>query len=177
METKKCSKCECDKELSEFFKSKRNKDGVRSQCKICESKSNNLRESKYRKLRKKYRQTETYKQIKRDYYQNNKEKILSENANWRQTFKGRLLSYKRAAKKRNIEWLLSEDEFKSFWGINCSYCNCDIKTIGIDRIENEKPYTIDNCQSCCSTCNSMKMDLSEDEFINIIKKILRHLNK
>lgn len=177
MENKKCKACDTDKLLSEYYKSKTSKDGLRFYCKICERKRNSLKESNYSETRKNYRETETYKQIKRDYYVENKEKILTENSGWRQTFKGRLASYKRGAKARDIEWLLSDEEFKTFWENNCSYCGDKIKTIGIDRKNNSKGYSLDNCQPCCTTCNRMKMDFNEDEFVSNIKKILKHINK
>ena len=173
METKKCTKCHEEKSKNEFFKSPRNKDGCRSQCKVCENKANLARQSRYK--RTEYYKSGDYKEIKRNYYKNNKNKILSENAAWRQTFKGRLLSYKRAAKKRNIEWGLTDDEFKSFWQKPCNYCGEEIKTIGIDRVENDKGYFLDNCAPCCSTCNKMKLDLNHDDFINKIKQIIINL--
>ena len=40
METKKCSKCKEVKPINEFYKHKRQKDGLASQCKCCESKIN-----------------------------------------------------------------------------------------------------------------------------------------
>jgi len=175
MEVKKCSKCGEEKPKDEFFKSPRNKDGCRSQCKTCENKANLARQGRYK--RTEYYQSGDYKEIKRNYYKNNKEKILSENAAWRQTFNGRLLSYKKAAKKRNIEWELTDDEFKTFWQQPCSYCGEEIETIGIDRIDNDKSYQFDNCTPCCTTCNTMKMTLSKTQFINKIKLILNNLNE
>lgn len=177
MEKKKCKACDADKLLSEFYKCKTSKDGVRFYCKTCENKTNSLRESNYRETRKNYRQTQTYKQIKRDYYVDNKEKILAENSDWRQTLNGRLASYKKGAKNRDIEWCLTKEEFKNFWQNDCSYCGAEIKTIGIDRKDNTKGYILDNCQPCCTTCNRMKLDLNEDEFVFIIKKILKHISK
>lgn len=177
METKICKKCSGEKPVGDFYSSSVNKDGLRSYCKTCVNKANNDRESKYRDKRKEYRDTEKYKKIKQNYYKVNKEKILSENAAWRQTYKGRLMSYKRAAKARKIEWLLTDEEFKSFWGKECYYCGESIETIGIDRMDNNKPYVIDNCCSCCTSCNVMKMTLNKDEFLKKIKQILTNLNK
>ena len=47
MESKKCTKCGELKLLEDYFKSKKYKDGHRSQCKVCESKANLARQSKY----------------------------------------------------------------------------------------------------------------------------------
>lgn len=176
MENKKrCPKCGEEKERSFFHKNKQTKDGLKCWCKACVLIDNKSREEKYNLTRKAYRQGETYKEIKRNYYKTNTQKILTDNAAWRQTFKGRLLSYKRAAKKRNIGWLLSDDEFKQYWQQPCYYCGIDIETIGIDRIENDKGYFVENCVPCCTICNSMKMSLSQYEFTNKIKKIITHL--
>ena len=40
MKTKKCSKCNCLKKLSEFYKQKQNSDGLYSWCKSCTNKRN-----------------------------------------------------------------------------------------------------------------------------------------
>jgi hypothetical protein len=81
----------------------------------------------------------------------------------------------RSATKRDIPWLLSEGDFESFWQQNCSYCGSEIETIGIDRIDNDGPYVLDNCKPCCSTCNKMKLDLSEEKFIEMIINIKNNL--
>lgn len=172
-----CTKCKLEKNNTEFYSDKRKKDGLRSQCKVCVNKANNDREKNYTETRKKYRfeHQEEIKANKRRYYLENKGKILKDNAAWRQTLKGRLVTYKTSAKKRGIEWLLTEKEFESFWQQKCYYCNDDITTIGIDRIDSNGNYTIDNCNSCCSTCNLMKNNLSEKEFINKLKQIIKNL--
>lgn len=33
------------------------------------------------------------------------------------------------------------------------------EVIGVDRIENDKPYTLDNIQPCCPLCNQIKSQL------------------
>jgi len=177
MDTKICTKCNVEKPVGDFYKSLKYKSGLRPQCKCCENKANSERESNYKKTRKTYRDTEKYREIKRKYYSVNKEKILIENAAWRKTFKGRLMSYKRAAKARQIKWLLNDDEFKSFWGQSCYYCGDNIETIGIDRIDSNNPYELSNCCPCCTTCNTMKMSLGKDEFLKKIKQILINLNE
>lgn len=57
------------------------------------------------------------------------------------------------------------------------YVNTDeIKVNGIDRLDSDKGYILDNCVPCCSTCNKMKMDLHVDDFKDIIRKITINLN-
>ena len=66
--------------------------------------------------------------------------------------------YIRSATKRTIEFLLSFLEFKSIVCQPCFYCGTVTagESIGIDRFDNTKGYTVDNCRSCCDTCNRMK---------------------
>lgn len=47
-----------------------------------------------------------------------------------------------------------------------------IKANGIDRIDSTMGYTINNCVPCCSNCNMFKNDLSVDEFLNHVNKIV-----
>jgi hypothetical protein len=65
MENKKCSKCNCDKPIEEFYKDKTRKDGYTSDCKICRCDSG-----------KKYHEKNIEKRkLKRKiYYKNNKHK-------------------------------------------------------------------------------------------------------
>lgn len=94
--------------------------------------------------------------------------------------------YKRNATKRNLEFLLSKEDFVDFMYGECFYCgsppaNCMKKQKvtgeefhqfnGVDRVNNEIGYTLDNCVSCCKLCNHAKKDLSKEEFIALAKKI------
>lgn len=94
--------------------------------------------------------------------------------------------YKQNAAKRYLEFFLTKEEFVSFMYGNCFYCdspplNCMRKQKvtgeeshqfnGIDRVNNEIGYTLDNCVSCCKLCNHAKNNLSKEEFISLAKKI------
>ena len=59
----------------------------------------------------------------------------------------------------------------------CIYCGDKIETIGIDRINSSKGYFIENCTSCYSVCNTMKMNMSKIKFINKIEKIWENIMK
>lgn len=104
-------------------------------------------------------------------------------------------SYIRNAKNRNFEFKLSIEEFFDFTQHKCFYCgvkpyqvlckrNSKNKSIersfiynGIDRVDNNKCYTIDNCVPCCGKCNMMKRSLSKKEFINHSIKIANHFKQ
>lgn len=88
------------------------------------------------------------------------------------------------AKKRNLVVELTIIEFKTLIIQPCHYCGSTtnvlngyknrVRANGIDRLDSFKDYTIDNCVSCCTICNRMKLDLSEGQFIEHIKRILIH---
>lgn len=89
METKVCSKCEIEKDIDCFYNRKTSKDGKRSSCKNCDSedikkwRENNKEKVKLQKQKylKKYSQKNLDRGKK--YRQENKEKTLSRNRNWR----------------------------------------------------------------------------------------------
>lgn len=94
-------------------------------------------------------------------------------------------SYKNSAKKRNISFELTVDEFDKLTHGNCYYCgkeparrNFQRKTSsyshymnGVDRIDSNGGYTVKNCVSCCDTCNRAKLDHSLTYFIEWIKSV------
>lgn len=90
--------------------------------------------------------------------------------------------YRRNAAKRNLEFLLSKDQFRELTSSYCYYCgrfpsnsrisnNGDFTYNGIDRMDNTKGYTIDNCVPCCKTCNKAKNNNTKEEFINWILRV------
>lgn len=79
--------------------------------------------------------------------------------------------YMHGALTRNIEFNLTLEEFKTFWNQPCYYCGDNIEGIGIDRINSLEGYNIKNCVSCCSFCNTMKLDHSPSDFFSQISKI------
>lgn len=91
LETKICTKCNCEKPFEEFYKNKNKKYGLESQCKEClKCKSKEYRESnkEYISLRhKEYvdKNKEKIAEYKKEYYLKNKEKIMkqsSEDKKW-----------------------------------------------------------------------------------------------
>jgi hypothetical protein len=96
-------------------------------------------------------------------------------------------SYKKNANDRNLIIELSDDEIEKLLISNCFYCGekpdrlvkikygyGEFVCNGIDRKDNLLGYTVNNCVSCCKTCNYMKMEMSVDKFMNHIQKIINH---
>lgn len=93
---------------------------------------------------------------------------------YQKTQNGKYAQYKSSAKQRDIDFLLSKDEFISFWQKPCFYCLSQIETVGIDRIDNTKPYQIGNTTPCCAKCNLMKLDMDRQEWFEHMRKILKN---
>lgn len=99
-----------------------------------------------------------------------------------------IYDYKRAALKRNLSWTLSNEEAKNLFKSNCYYCNlepcnvCNKRKLkgefiynGIDRLDNNKGYTIENCVTCCKICNRAKFQMTEDDFKKWIKRAYQNI--
>ena len=92
--------------------------------------------------------------------------------------------YKRHAKERGYKYKLTEEQFKEITKKDCHYCGAKPNNInknirmngdyiynGIDRIDNNKGYTIDNIVPCCKKCNRAKDIYTLPEFKDWIKRV------
>ena len=52
----------------------------------------------------------------------------------------------------------------------CFYCDDDAE-LGIDRIDNNIGYVLDNYCSCCISCNVAKGEMTQEEFLKLMRKI------
>lgn len=97
------------------------------------------------------------------------------------------LQYKNRSLKKFGEFNLTKDDFKKLIYQECFYCKKapsqrtmkrssygTLESNGIDRIDSKKGYTIDNCVTCCKTCNTMKLDYSLPLFLDQIEKIYKN---
>lgn len=87
--------------------------------------------------------------------------------------------YKRNAEAREYKFELSTDTFQRLIHSKCVYCGKlpsqkigDIEYNGIDRINNNCGYNIDNCLACCKVCNRGKGILSYEEYLVHLKNIV-----
>lgn len=112
------------------------------------------------------------------------ERLRNRNDNWETSAQNLLYSqYKSRAKSREIEFNIEKTYFNSIVLMNCYYCgsglscsvkygNHNYKYNSIDRIDSSKGYISGNVLPCCHICNTMKLDLPQNEFYHHIKKIV-----
>ena len=92
--------------------------------------------------------------------------------------------YKKNARTRDIGFYLSKEEFYDITSKPCNYCggysNIDLNNNsynGVDRIDSNKGYVIDNIVPCCDVCNKMKLNYAIPFFLNHINKIMNHMKE
>ena len=104
-----------------------------------------------------------------------------------------VIRYKNAAKQRKLSFSLTREDIKRLTSQNCYYCGIEPSQKsygtgkyrtqkgfedslyiynGIDRIDNNKGYYVNNCVSCCITCNRAKLKMSEKQFIKWIYRVV-----
>lgn len=50
-----------------------------------------------------------------------------------------------------------------------------VRVNGIDRVDSDKGYELDNCVPCCTMCNWMKMNYTKEEFLDQIRDIYERM--
>lgn len=92
----------------------------------------------------------------------------------------RTVRYRKSAEARGYEWALTTPQAVKMFRRDCHYCGAHPEISretgkkrlnGIDRVDNTKGYTKDNCVTCCKMCNRMKSAYTLVEFLNKIKRI------
>jgi len=88
--------------------------------------------------------------------------------------------------KRNLTFSLTKQQFRKLTKQNCTYCGKSPSNVnkgeyygyyvysGLDRIDNEKGYTLDNVVPCCKVCNWMRRLLPQEEFLTKVKQICHY---
>ncbi len=96
--------------------------------------------------------------------------------------------YRQGAKQRELKFNLTKEEAWSIFIQRCHYCNSDLchKQIskygcgdfshnGIDRVNNDLGYSIENCVPCCVNCNRLKSTESKEGFLEWVEKVYSNL--
>lgn len=82
------------------------------------------------------------------------------------------------AKQYGLEVSLTFDEYAELISKSCFYCNDAMNTPsfgrGLDRIDNNRGYSIDNVLPCCTTCNQTRSDkFTVEETQALIEAVLK----
>lgn len=94
-----------------------------------------------------------------------------------------------ARHKENRIFELTKEEFKSIVQSNCFYCGTAPRkeyvhgkaymtqeqidwakyvANGVDRVDNDKGYSVDNCVACCTRCNLAKRAMTQEAFCSMV---------
>jgi hypothetical protein len=100
-------------------------------------------------------------------------------------------TYKNQARLRGYEWLINIDDFALLTKQDCYYCGAAPKQEiiksnisgdrillynGLDRLDNDKDYLIDNVVTACGVCNIAKREMSFTDFTGWIFRVANHLS-
>lgn len=99
-------------------------------------------------------------------------------------------SYIRRAKYANLEFSIDISHFKEITSMNCHYCGIEplqkkfankssyghYLYNGLDRVNSDIGYTLDNIVPCCKQCNFSKRTHTYEEFYSWVKRVYDHLN-
>ena len=204
---KVCSTCKRELPLNMFTSDKTTKTGLSSLCKDCQKEQRKKRENKInewfennqeRVKEKQHEYSITHAEEKKAYNQANKEyfkqkrkehdelykdEMKERRQKHRHTLNARFSKYKIDAEKRNLSFNISVEDFDRITKQPCYYCG-DLpedkfgnKFTGVDRIDSNIGYEIDNVVPCCPICNRMKLDYDLCDWINKLLKIVSNLMK
>jgi len=95
----------------------------------------------------------------------------------------KIAEYKKSAKERGYKYKLTEEQFANITQQDCYYCGAKPNNAskysenngiyiynGIDRVDNNGGYTVDNVVSCCTRCNYAKKNFTLQDYKDWIKK-------
>lgn len=93
-----------------------------------------------------------------------------------QTVSNKHNRYKAGAKRRGYDFTLEPQDTSGLLLGDCYYCGSKcpgekVKLHGMDRVDNNRGYHIDNVVTCCEQCNRAKHTVTQEEFINMCKRV------
>lgn len=186
---KNCTICKNNKPEEEFVlePTKSNPNWRRNQCNDCRNSLIRERHKKNHTYKKRYQSMSPEERQQYIKYKSEMNQIrlktnpeaLARKKEYDKTDKGIYNRYKGDCKRRNrlVRGIIMDLTFEQFSKIinkPCSYCNKP-NSRGVDRIDSNKSYTMENCIPCCKICNQMKSDMTIQEFKEHISSIYKLL--
>ena len=189
--TKTCKSC---RESNKINDKKRDKEHRNELARICAKKPENIivkqqwAEANYEKVAEKWmnyrgRQIEKNQEeyLKKNaenaksWREKNPEKVKENNTAKMKNINSQYKIYIRSAGDKNLVFDLPQEIYTEKIKEPCYYCGETDKHKGfngIDRMNQQMGYIVDNCVSCCQMCNYMKKSLNENIFLQRVEHIL-----
>jgi len=82
--------------------------------------------------------------------------------------------YKSRALEKQLDFSITKEDYDNIIQYDCFLCgkqSDENNTNGIDRMDNNKGYVLDNINACCGECNYMKYTWNYDKLINKLLSI------
>ena len=172
---KQCNKCKEHKPCADFYKHKKNPDGLAYTCKDCVKAKVKLymltKPDKYKSYQRKYRELNKEKLNKRsaEFRANNKDRCNKSVKEWRENHQdrvrelSRIKSAKRRAMKRNstVFGVVITPELINMrwdmWGGKCYKCGADAQeTDHVKPLFHGGLHILSNMRPICGSCNRSK---------------------
>lgn len=100
-------------------------------------------------------------------------------------------NYRQGAISRNLSFELSKEDFRKLTKENCYYCGEAPSQIakkadkgnegngyyiynGVDRINNNEGYTLENSVPCCKNCNNAKKSMDVNDFLSWVSRVYKY---
>ena len=92
-----------------------------------------------------------------------------------QTVRHKYIALRSSAKARDIDWELNFEDTSGLLLQDCYYCGKpsqeEVKIHGLDRVDNDRGYFMDNVVTCCEECNTAKHTQTYEDFIQQARNI------
>lgn len=112
----------------------------------------------------------------RGFYRRTREKMINKV----------ISGYIKSAERRELTWALSYEEFYNMSQLACTYCGVPPRQHhagdapgppmfifnGVDRVNNNRGYEVDNCVTCCYQCNLSKRNLTMKDWMNYLSRLV-----
>jgi hypothetical protein len=169
---KRCSSCNVEKPLSEFYKDKYSRDGKAHKCSECSAKA-----SKVWRINNPIRHRLTAEDWKSKCKSRFKEVCAASRRKPGQRFS----AGKCHARRRGLRWGIGFEEYVEIISELCVYCRGYFQKeetgVGLDRLDNSLGYELGNVVSCCGFCNRFRGDkMSPVECEHLILALIRFRN-
>lgn len=109
--------------------------------------------------------------------QENPEKYEMNKKRAKESGSAHLSTYKSSAKKKGIEWRLTDEEFLNMLTMDCFYCGVSASEASdgfnkVDRLDSDGIYETSNVRPCCTECNISKGGMSVLRFVSQVARII-----